>query len=154
MVRQRILWTALPNGTHTDGRLRLAVFVSPQLSSDQTVQPLSAFPDFVNWPQTLAGIGLRVTIAGRPPIDNAALTRLSVADPAVWPLLFPQGVRVTTYQFADYHLRQVRSFAVRTVVQQITRLYRDVAVESPEELLRPDSRLLNPVLRLEPGRLE
>ena len=56
MAKQTLNWTALPNGYDSDDRrlLRLSVLVSPRLEPDGGSSRLDQFPDFVDWPATLA----------------------------------------------------------------------------------------------------
>ena len=52
--RQTLTWTALPNGvigSGADAILRLSVFLSPSLWTDEAARTsLAMFPDFLDWP--------------------------------------------------------------------------------------------------------
>ena len=64
MAKQTTLWTALPNGYSEDGRsLRVSLLVSPRLEPDFDPH-LGSFPDFVDWPATLAQSKLVVHFGG------------------------------------------------------------------------------------------
>jgi hypothetical protein len=60
MIKQEIIWTALPNGIKDD-RIRLSVFVSPRLSTDENLPhpELGQFPDFAAWFKHVPGAALR-----------------------------------------------------------------------------------------------
>src|SRR5690242_7754775 len=98
MAQQSLLWTALPNG-YTDGRagLRVSVMLSPRLDPQADKPRLASFfPDWKDWPATLARAtftisygGTSVSIpatqmAGRVRVDDT----LGIADSAVWGALF------------------------------------------------------------------
>src|SRR5256885_8704702 len=72
MATQSILWTALPNGYSEDGRsLRVSLLVSPRLEPDVDPQ-LKSFPDFVDWPATLAGSRVLFHFRGPPAVSVGA----------------------------------------------------------------------------------
>src|SRR5947209_6714828 len=53
---QQVMWTALPNGLNAShGAYRVSVLVSPRLTRTAKVpSELDQFPDFADWPGTLA----------------------------------------------------------------------------------------------------
>ena len=57
MAKQTILWTVVPFGRVPDGpsagRLRVSIVVSPLTPQAPDEQILKAFPEFLDWPQTL-----------------------------------------------------------------------------------------------------
>ncbi len=69
MATQTTLWTALPNGYSDDGRsLRFSLLVSPRLNPD--FEPhLESFPDFADWPATLAQSRFLLHFGGTPPVS-------------------------------------------------------------------------------------
>jgi hypothetical protein len=89
MAKQTILWTVLPygkvpDGPHT-GHWRVSIVVSPRLTPQAPdEQILKAFPEFLDWPQTLtqARFGLRIGP------DAVGLVPLSAPDAGLWKTLF------------------------------------------------------------------
>ena len=70
MAKQAINWTALPNGYSDDGKsLRISLLVSPRLEPDAD-ESLKPFPDFVDWPATLAQSHFVLTYGAGLPIDE------------------------------------------------------------------------------------
>ena len=94
MARQSLVWTALPNGFTPDGTgLRVSAMLSPRLDPQAPIGKLgSFFPDWEDWPQTLASARFDVsyngttvsipatTMTGPDRVD----TTLGVADATVW----------------------------------------------------------------------
>jgi hypothetical protein len=119
MATQSILWTALPNGYSEDGRsLRVSLLVSPRLEPDFDLQ-LESFPDFVDWPATLAGSRFVLHFGGQPEVsvggqDFAGPTRiddrLGRPDSSVWTALFPQTTFVRGYKYRDLATHDVLSY--------------------------------------------
>lgn len=99
MTTETITWTALPNGISGSlgpgGKLLLSVYISPQLSAGGT-PTLGQFPDFHDWPHTLASVHFAVRFAGGPTLPA---TPVSAADSALWKALFSPTVGVDPYQF-------------------------------------------------------
>jgi hypothetical protein len=62
MATQSLIWSALPNGLAADGSsLRVSVLLSPRLHAGTDPQKLSSFfPDWHDWPATLAGATIDV----------------------------------------------------------------------------------------------
>ncbi len=143
MAKQTTLWTALPNGYSEDGRsLRVSLLVSPRLEPDFDPQ-LENFPDFVDWPATLArsrfvlrfGAGAAVTIAGD---DLAGPTRiddrLGLADSAIWTALFPQTTIVHGFHFRDLSQHSVLSYPAADMEALVRGLYSQLAASASDQL--------------------
>lgn len=132
MPQQRIVWTVLPYGRVEDGafagRLRVSIVVSPRLTplaaSEQT---LGAFPEWLNWPETLSHVTLGLRIGAAPAID---LERISQADPSLWTRLFGSATPVAGFVFKNMALVNLRSFAVRNVLGLVRKHYGALAVQS------------------------
>src|SRR6059036_993240 len=100
---ETIVWTALPNGTGTDGTgnpvLKLSVHVSPRLTTTSFADAtLGDYPDFSNWPSQAQSFSATLEIL--PPAAGAG-TYTEVAtitpDPRrndIWNALFPSGMLV------------------------------------------------------------
>jgi len=137
MSIQNIMWTALPNGmTPTGNRLRLSVLVSPRLVTDNGVDgTLVQFPDFLDWPSTVAGLRFRVEFQGGPAFTATRVTEPGnpALDAAAWQALFDQTTGVKSYAFDDRSNLAVRSYPTRKVFNFLTNAYQAVAVHSPRQ---------------------
>lgn len=136
-VTEVVMWTALPNGMTDGGDLKLSVFVSPQLSaemSDASTPLLSLFPDFVDWPSTMAAgpVSFTVTFEGFEPVA-ATLDPSSVAlDHAGWQAVFdPTITGVTPYAYEDLSAATLTSFNAATILDGVASLYGTIGAESP-----------------------
>src|SRR5438477_9508688 len=143
MARQTILWTALPNGYSDDGKsLRVSLLVSPRLEPDFDPH-LESFPDFVDWPATLAqsrftlhfGASNPVTISGN---DFDGLTkierRLGRFDSSVWTALFPKTTFVRGFEFRDLTQHEVLSYPAADVDAMVQNLYTKLAASAGDQL--------------------
>lgn len=94
MAKQKIIWTALPNGVH-DGWLHLSAFVSPRLIPEGDEHTLAAFPDWADWPGQ--DIAFTVSVNGGPGVEAEPVPRGS-GDPApssqLWQQLFTDDTPV------------------------------------------------------------
>jgi len=131
MAQQKIVWTVLPHGRVTEGRvagrLRVSVVASARLTPQATTeQVLSAFPEWQNWPQTLANVKLRLRI-GAQLVD---LQPVSKPDPALWARLFTPATPVAGFVFKDMSRVNLRSFPVRNVLGLMRKHYGTLAVQS------------------------
>jgi len=176
MKKQTVMWTALPNGVTTspqDGqpRLRVSVFISPRLQTDEGLPnpKLSQFPDFVDWPATVAGVQFAVQF------DNAAPVAATVVPPPdspppsqLWQAIFTPNTYVKPYEFPGLDKTIIRSFPVRNMVAHIKSAYQNLAVQSPiapprldlgpeaekQQGIEPLRRLLQDVAAPRPARLQ
>lgn len=133
MRRQRITWTALPNGRAGESRLHLSVFAAPRLETDESTRPkLTLFPDFEGWPERVNGMSFIVEVEGG---DVLEAERVSPdADPELWAALFPPDTFVRPFAFRDHGDRNIRTIPVRGVLSYLDGLYRRIAERSPEDL--------------------
>ncbi len=149
MARQSFIWTALPNGytsTPTGNALRLSVLLSPRLDPEAAgggPGQLSAFfPDWQDWPTTLAAARVDVSFGGTTmaiPLSGAAGpnrvdTRLGVPQSAVWAGLFSATTPVRAFRFVDHAQARVLSYDTAAMLATIERLYRDLARTTGDEL--------------------
>src|SRR5262245_23677338 len=111
MARQSLMWTTLPNGLTPEGDgLRVSVMLSPRLDTLGDPPRLdSVFPDWRDWPATLAAATFTVHYnGGVATIPAAAMAGPSRVDPAlgppdsdVWNALFHAGTFVRPFEFKD-----------------------------------------------------
>jgi hypothetical protein len=143
MAKQSILWTALPNGYSEDGRsLQVSLLVSPRLEPDLDPQ-LENFPDFVDWPATLAGSRFVLHFGGQPAVsvggqDFAGPTRiddrLGRPDSSVWTALFPKHTFVCGYKYRNLATHDVLSYPAADVEALVRNLYSQLAASAQDQL--------------------
>ena len=134
MSTTTIMWTALPNGFTADGnKLKLSILVSPRLATDGLTGTLAQFPDFLDWPATVAGLTFRVEFQGGPTITaNPTIEPgFPSLDSAAWKELFNHQTPVTSYAFEDKVGLNVRSFPVKKVFSFLKSEYQGFAISSP-----------------------
>lgn len=147
-----LLWTALPNGV-SGNTVTLSVFLAPQLTGTpllgQSDVFLSQFPDWKNWPQTVAsspgGISFAVTFgqkSGSSIVPGATVTATNVTPGppsgvhpvSAWAAIFnPAQTQVESFTFQDYSTRPVATYPVATIANFVTSLYGNLAATSPTE---------------------
>jgi hypothetical protein len=132
MAQQRIVWTVLPHGRFEKGklagRLRVSIIASPRLTPQTAMeQVLKAFPEWANWPETLAKVKFQLRIGVQPPVD---LQPVSAADAVLWARLLPPQTPVAGFVFKDMSKVNLRSYAVRNVLDLMRRHYGTLAAQS------------------------
>lgn len=143
MAKQTLLWTALPNGYTSDGKLlRVSLLLSPRLDAQADPQKLASFPDFVDWPATIASTVFVInfgggfvkisgnTFAGKNRIDD----RLGRPDSGVWSALLPDTTFVQGYEFRDLSKNQVLSFPSSNIDNLVRNLYTSLASAAKDDL--------------------
>ena len=142
MGAMTLMWTALPAGIRRSGdeewRARVSVFLSPRLEVTGGDLPLSAFPEFVDWPKTLRELGtdgieflvqihdgesVVASVTARP----AAMPDVDTApDSQAWRAIFDETARVTPFNPPDDKGNEdfsVQSYDARGVAQAIRDVY-------------------------------
>jgi len=146
MIKQDIIWTALPNGVKGD-LIRLSVFVSPRLATDENLPHpvLEQFPDFLTWYKHVPGLRFIVeTDSGRA---VEVVPDLSDFDDSLWPDLFHHDTFVRPYQFPDYRDRVLRTFPAASTVAYLKDIYTVAGESSPGTLPgHPVTQNANPAL--------
>ncbi len=143
-IEQRVLWTLLPNGIdrETDD-LKFSLVVSPRLTVENTnPRDLSRFPDWLDWPATIAAAQFEVSVNGGPP---QLLTPAPSVDlrSDIWRAIFPSSTPVRSYAFDDMRGRTVMSYPLNMLENSIRKIYGEVGgAADPGELpSRDDLRL-------------
>ncbi len=131
MAKQTILWTVLPNGRMEEGpfagQLRVSIVASPRLTPQAPdEQVLKAFPEWLNWPKTLAEV--KFSLALGP--DELELHPVSESDPELWAKLFSDQTPVSGFVFKDMSKVNLRSFPMRNVLGTLRKHYKNLAVQS------------------------
>ncbi len=134
MLKQTIIWTALPNGS--DGplaagtTLRLSLLASPRLWNDDpsvTLMQLSSFPDFLDWPALVAQASFQVEFDGGPTVAANVLPAGLRSD--LWQSLFKTGTDVIPFVFADLSGTPILTFPSSTIHETIKGVYTRAATD-------------------------
>jgi hypothetical protein len=140
MKTQTIKWTALPDGTvqYKEGtRLKLSVYVSPRLESDNKDDTLSSFPDFLDWPGTLfptddrRDVLFHVQFGNGNPILATIVSDLPSSD--LWRSLFDDYTRIEPYEMKDFKAMPIQSFPVKNIQSFFKQQYVNLATASGED---------------------
>lgn len=131
MAKQTILWTVLPFGRVEDGEhaglRRVSLVASPRLTPEAAdEQELAAFPEFLDWPATVATAEMALTIGQ----DTFPLLPLSKGDPELWGKLFARDTPVAGFEFQDMSKVNLYSYPVRHVLGFLRRHYGRLAVQA------------------------
>ncbi|MCQ6563985.1 hypothetical protein [Paenibacillus mendelii] len=129
---QNIFWIALPNGVITDDGiryLRLSVFVSPRLRTDQGTM-LSQFPDFLDWGARMQPDQVKFTIEAEN-LQVPAVITSAPPNPELWKALFMPETPLVPYEFDDFSNRPIVSFPVSSVQNYVKKSYQEVARRTP-----------------------
>lgn len=139
MAQQKIIWTVLPHGREIGdnehrGKWRVSIVVSPRLTPEAVAeQQLASFPEWLNWPATIAqqkfALDIGGTTVGLIPIN----TPETAPDSAVWQRLFGPTLPVAGFQFKDMSAVNLRSFPVRNVLGFVRRHYRDISAQAGDD---------------------
>lgn len=127
MATQTQVWTVLPNGRSVNGRLRVSIVVSPRLTPQAaSEQVLAAYPEWLDWPRTLAGAAFRLRVSNQP-VD---LKVIGMADSDIWRRLLRDDTPVAGFEFRDMSRVNLRSYAVRNVMKILRTHYGRLAVQA------------------------
>ncbi|WP_199555939.1 hypothetical protein [Sandaracinobacteroides hominis] len=133
MAKASVMWTVLPAGRVNGGDrlLNVSVLVAPRLTPQVVDErQLSAFPDFLNWPKTVAEATFALRING----VLHELGQQNELQPELWDKLFSAETPVSGFVFADMSRVNLRSFPVRHVLGFLRRYYGRLAVQSASNL--------------------
>ncbi len=142
MPQQTLMWTPLPNGVDDSGNLRLSLLLSPRLVGDAPGTELDAFPDFRDWPDTLANAkfeldlnGQVLVVAGLTTTGGARIdTRYGLPDSSLWQAMFPRDTPVRDFAFEDRINSAVLSYPAASLHQQMRKLYQSLAGKAGDQL--------------------
>jgi len=142
MATQTLLFTALPNGVASDGRLRVSLLLSPRLDPQSSTGSLAQFPDFTDWPATLAQATFRLRFGvGEVSIDGLDTSagsgvdhRFGLPDSALWQAIFPENTSVSSHEFDDRSASKVLSYGTADLHERLRDLYRALAGKAGDEL--------------------
>ena len=131
MLKQTILWTALPNGI--DGppdpgaTVRVSAFVAPRLWNDDGTpkMKLNQFPDFLDWPSVIGAATFKVEFDGGLQLD--ATVTSAAPESGFWGALFKTDTDVIPFEFEDLSGADVVSFSAVDVHDTIVDIYGNAA---------------------------
>ena len=138
MLVERIIWTAIPSGFDSEGRLRLSVHVAPRLTTDDgdtSDRTLDEYPTFSNWAERLADLAWEIEVAeqlGGPAETHGASIESKVVDAKLWTVVFPDQTLVRPHGFQDHAKRNLHVFPVRDVLQFVEHTYGALSAAGPE----------------------
>ena len=123
-IRQTLIATALPNGvtgSGADATLRLSVFLSSRLWTDEAPRPtLASFPGFLDWPATSLAFSAQFASGPRIPAARTGAPPSS----QLWRALFPDDTFVRPREFQAALLsRSIRSYPVANVLAFLQERY-------------------------------
>jgi hypothetical protein len=134
MLKQTIIWTALPNGSNGPAEagttLRLSVFVSPRLwLADETGdRVLDDYPDFRDWPAKISAATLAVSFDSATALPAKIVTPQHIR-PEVWTALFKSDTRVVPYRFDTMKGAEVVSPPSLAIHDVIKGVFQQVATD-------------------------
>jgi hypothetical protein len=137
IARQEIHWIAVPAGVTGDNqRLRLSVFVAPQLRTDQTLGPggpkLAQFADMVDWASRMTQASFSVEFDGGPTIPATVVSPRP--DPAWWRALFSGDTPLQSFEHDDHVDHPVVTHTVAEVAGALEDAYA-ATVEAADDVL-------------------
>ncbi len=127
MTTQRVIWTACPNGTATNGSLLVSVAIGPQLMPTGSGATLAEFPDWEDWPAT--EITWKATIGS----DVVPATVVSAAPSSVlYKALFLPTTPVSSYEYQSPTASALYTYPAATLRQFFAGLYTGLAKALPK----------------------
>ncbi|MEP6763551.1 MAG: hypothetical protein ABJB66_04525 [Gemmatimonadaceae bacterium] len=136
MPTQSIIFTALPNGVSSDGKLKLSVLVSPRLDPGSASGELRAFEDFKTWPKTISDAQITVDIGATKVRLTAANIdgTIGTPDAATWSALFPLETFVRAFEMRDRRNNAVVSYNTAAIYDAVRRVYAKLTTTANEQL--------------------
>jgi hypothetical protein len=134
---------ALPNGLTGDGGLRVSVMLVPRLDPEHDPPHLRSFPEWVDWPATLAKATFHVTYGGAtvsvPAAQVAGADRvdgslLGAPDSSVWRAVFDAELAVRGGPYRDHTSEDVLSYETTEVADLVEDLYGTLAANPGDDL--------------------
>ena len=118
------------------------MLVTPNLDAELSPHELSTFPDFADWPATIAQTRFRfhfgataVNIDGSTTVGpNRLDDRLALPESNVWEALFPDTVFVEGKPYRDLSSNAVLSFDSAKMDNLVRNLYSRLASSAQDEL--------------------
>jgi hypothetical protein len=159
-ISQTLLWTAIPRGFLSPGVLKVDVFVSPRLEPRVKVNyklVLSAFTDFLNWPETIKNMKFRVLfspasspLTAQSPegiiVDNVAIQ--GSLNSSLWQAIFTPTTTVNTNIFANPPEHNLLSYQTASLSETITKGYTQIGCDAClKKSLQSDSKFMTNMVK-------
>ena len=132
-MKETIIWTALPNGRSSNGKLLMSAHVSfhlsytaAELSKAGGKAKVSDFPTVLGFkPESVA---IKVLFNGKP-VDAKIISK---PEPGLWSKFFPADGPVTSYDPVKPEWKEVRTFATFDIYRHIESIHADHIVSAFE----------------------
>src|ERR1700693_1167447 len=98
MATQTLTFVVLPNGTSSNGELRLSVFLTPRLAG---AAELNSFPDILHWTTQVKNHGLNLKPTDGTHSAVAAVSPTGLR-PDIWSAIFTPKTLVQPYVIPDF----------------------------------------------------
>jgi hypothetical protein len=143
MASQSLAWMALPNGLTQDGTgIRVSVMLVPRLNPEGDQPQLESFPEWLDWPATLANATFEVAYGGVtasvPSGQTVGADRvddtIGLADSTVWKALFGRHLLVRAGDYRDLTSKHVVSYETTGVANLVSSLYGSLAASAGDDL--------------------
>jgi hypothetical protein len=135
MRHQLVQWVFLPAGMTDDGFLAVSGYLAPRLRSDEG-GTLADFPDFVDWPATVATSQTELLAQRDDGATTAPLAGRGVlgGDSDLWRALFPPETPVRPFVFDDYADRPLVTFPFGRVLDHLRNRWAGLARDAGDDL--------------------
>jgi hypothetical protein len=125
--KQTIAWTLLPRGLSSDGtQFLFSALVTPRLMSSVSPPTLSLFPDWTDWPSTVASATFTLQPSGAP-----ATVVSAEPNSAAWRAMFPTATPVESFTWQSFAGRRVWSYPAGSVRDYLVSAYTNVLTQFP-----------------------
>jgi hypothetical protein len=111
--------------------LKVAVCLTPRLQDINTADnKLSDYPEWVDWPATLANVGIGMEVQGQPIIPGTSLTPIDEQpDTISWKAVFQSNSLVRPFQYIPFTDYKIMSFNVKDVFGTVKDTYKSLLTE-------------------------
>lgn len=130
MPSQELQWMAVPYDVEeVNGKIkaRVAVCVTPRLQDATTAdRTLNDYPDFADWPQKLANVGIALELDGIE-IPAGKLTSIDdQPDSNVWNSVFRPTTLVRPFEYKPFTNYKILSFPVKNIINTMDATYKSL----------------------------
>ena len=132
-MKETIIWTALPNGRSTTGKLMMSAHVTFHLSyTAQELSQAGGKAKVSNFPTVSAfkpeSVVIKVLFNGKP-VDAKIVSKV---EPGLWAKFFPADGPVTSYDPVKPEYHEVRTYSTFDIYKQIETIHADHIIASFE----------------------
>ncbi|GJL53451.1 MAG: hypothetical protein NPIRA02_05830 [Nitrospirales bacterium] len=135
MPEQHLLPVALPRGRglNEEGQNigKITIYFSPRLKDEDV---LLNYPEWLNWPEMLDRMNVRLRLMDSGNSEWVSLTRVSdEPDPNKWENLFAASTPVEPHRFVDWSAAPLQTVASSDFDEAILDMYTRIAVAHPSQ---------------------